>query len=552
MIKILINTVLLLILLGACNSNRNSSSDSASESDSTISSTTEKEKKISKRDLSITAENAYNDIFFDSIQMAKFFIDNKTEPKLIRRITSFYNVRNYQFAWFTKVGLTEQARGFWNLHSYSTTYGNDTSLVDKNLQKKMEGYTAVEDSFTVSPNDKNIVSTELMLTQHFITYTMNNAEDGYVKRKEMERFIPSKKSDPLRLADSLLSTKHKNNKYYEDINPVYKALKVELAKYVDIVKQGGYSDVAAPGKQYTAGKTGSSILALKKRLAVTGDMPADTTLDYNETLKTGIMKFQERFGYSPTGLLTDGQVKDLNVPALERIKQILINMDRMHWIVNEPKGQMIVVNIPEFILHVKEGKNKVFDMNVVVGKEGHNTMMFTGNLNTIVFSPYWNIPTSIIEKEILPAMQRNPNYLASHNMEQTGTSGGLPVVRQLPGGDNSLGKVKFLFPNSFNIYFHDTPAKSLFEKDKRAYSHGCIRLSDPPKLANYLLKDDASWPSDKIDEAMNAGVEQFVKVKKPVPVLITYYTAWVDDNGLLHFADDIYGHDKELSSKMFL
>jgi len=190
-------------------------------------------------------------------------------------------------------------------------------------------------------------------------------------------------------------------------------------------------------------------------------------------------------------------------------------------------------------------------MNVVVGKEGHNTMMFTGDLNQVVFSPYWNIPSSIVKKEILPAMKSNPNYLASHKMEINGNDGGLPSIRQLPGDGNSLGKVKFLFPNSFNIYFHDTPAKSLFGKDKRAYSHGCIRLSDPAKMANYLLEADTAWTPGKIDEAMNSGEERYVKLKKPVPVLITYYTAWVDDNGLLHFADDIYGHDKNVIAKMF-
>ncbi len=137
-------------------------------------------------------------------------------------------------------------------------------------------------------------------------------------------------------------------------------------------------------------------------------------------------------------------------------------------------------------------------------------------------------------------------------MEITGNEGGLPVIRQLPGDHNSLGRVKFLFPNSYNIYFHDTPAKSLFEKDKRAYSHGCIRLSDPVKMANYLLKDDAQWSASAIEEAMNSGKEKYVKLKDPVPVLITYYTAWVDDNGALHFADDIYGHDKLSITKMFV
>ena len=149
-------------------------------------------------------------------------------------------------------------------------------------------------------------------------------------------------------------------------------------------------------------------------------------------------------------------------------------------------------------------------------------------------------------------MEKNPGYLASQNMEVTGDEGGLPAIRQLPGPGNSLGKVKFLFPNSFNIYFHDTPAKSLFEKDKRAFSHGCIRLAEPEKFANYLLKDDPEWDAAKIRAAMDKGTERTVKLKAPVPVIITYYTAWVDENGMLHFAEDIYSHDKPVLEKMFL
>ena len=178
-------------------------------------------------------------------------------------------------------------------------------------------------------------------------------------------------------------------------------------------------------------------------------------------------------------------------------------------------------------------------------------MMFTGNLNQIVFSPYWNVPSSIVEKEILPAMQRNPNYLASQNMEIVKQTSNLPVIRQLPGPKNSLGKVKFLFPNSFNIYFHDTPAKSLFERDKRAYSHGCIRLAEPEKMANYLLRNNPEWTPERIHEAMNSGDEKYVKLKNPVPVFITYYTAWVDESGQLNFREDIYSHDKKLAEKMF-
>lgn len=536
----------LVTLITACNSGPGSG-----QRDKSGSSKSEKDKKVSKRDLSITPLTAYNNLFFDSMALEKFIIEKKLSNSITRRMRSFYNTRNYQYAWFSPEGLTEQARSFWNMHNYQTTYGKDSLLKDKTLQKKMDNLLA-EESFTVSASDKSNLNTELTLTQHFIVYALYNIEGGYIKRKEMERFVPRRKEDPIYLADSLLTKKHKDNKYYEEVNESYKKLKVELGKYVAIAKSGGWPVINVPAKQLKKGTSMPFIAALKKRLQLTGDMIGnDSSAVFNDTLVTAIMNFQARHGYTPDGKITDAQLKDMNVPVITRIQQILINMGRMQWMINEPKGQMIVVNIPEFILHVKDGSSKVFDMPVVVGKEGHNTTIFTGNLNQVVFSPYWNVPVSIVTKEILPAMERNPGYLAEQNMEVTGNEGGLPVVRQLPGEKNSLGRVKFLFPNSFDIYFHDTPAKGLFDKDKRAYSHGCIRLSDPVKMANYLLKDDSNWDPGKIDEAMNSGVEKYVKIKNPIPVLITYYTAWVDDAGVLHFAEDIYKHDSQLASKMF-
>lgn len=546
MIKTLICAGIFLSMLMACNQKKDQDGNTSS------SSKIEKQKKVTKRDLSITPANAYNNIFFDSMAMVKYLAENSVDDALVRRVTSFYNARNYQFAWFTSTGLTEQARGFWNLHNYQTTYGQDSSLKDKTLQKRMDNYVEEAEGFPVSPKDKNVLSTEFLLTQHFILYSLNNIEDGYIKRKEMERFIPRKKEDPLLLADSLLTKKHKDGKYYEDVNASYKLLKEKLGSYYAIAKQGGWPVITATAKQLRAGSSSPQVAMLKRRLALTGDMASDTTPVFTPALTAGITNFQTRFGYTATGTLTQQQIKDMNVPVLTRIKQLLVNMGRMQWLLQQPKGKLILVNIPEFILHVKDGAQKVFDMNVVVGKEGHNTMIFTGNLNQVVFSPYWNVPPSIIKKEILPAMERNPNYLLDNNMEQTGNDGGLPVIRQLPGDGNSLGKVKFLFPNSFNIYFHDTQAKALFDKDKRAYSHGCIRLSDPTKMATYLLQDNPEWTADKIDEAMNSGEEKYVKLKSAVPVLITYYTAWVDENGLLHFADDIYDHDQEIMRKMFI
>ena len=295
------------------------------------------------------------------------------------------------------------------------------------------------------------------------------------------------------------------------------------------------------------------IAAIKKRLAATGDLAtADTSQLFTDTLVSAVKNFQTRHGFTATGIVSDSLIKEMNVPVENRIEQLIMNMDRMRWLANNATGNLIVVNIPEFVLHLYEGKQKVFDIDVVVGKEGHSTMMFNGDLNQVVFSPYWNVPPSIVKKEILPAMEKNPNYLAKENMEITGNEDGIPEIRQRPGGKNALGRVKFLFPNSFNIYLHDTPAKSLFDKDQRAYSHGCIRLKEPEKLANYVLRNQPEWTPEKIEEAMNSGEQKFVKVKDPIPVVITYYTAWVDENGQLNFRKDIYGHDEKLAGKMFM
>ena len=514
--------------------------------------TVREEKNISKIDVSISPSNSYSDLFFDSSALQNFITQNKIDDSIARRLKSFYNTRNYQFAWFSSNGLTEQARGFWNLHDYVTTYEADSSLKDKKLQKKMDRLIA-EDELSINASDKSYVNTELTLTQHFIMYMLSNYEKGYVKRKEMERFIPRKKEDPITLADSIVNKKHKDDKYFEDVNQSYKGLKDQLSNYLAIAKNGGWPQVNPVKKPLKKGATSPDIAIIKKRLMLTGDLAGnDTSQVFNDTLVTAVKNFQARHGYSETGSISDSLVKEMNVPVTKRIEQLLMNMDRMRWLASEPTGNLIVVNIPEFVLHVYKGKEKDFDIDVVVGKEGHNTMMFNGDLNQVVFSPYWNVPPSIVAKEILPSIEKNPHYLAKENMEITGNDDGLPVIRQKPGGGNALGKVKFLFPNSFNIYFHDTPAKSLFEKDKRAYSHGCIRLKEPERFANYVLRNQPEWTPEKINEAMNSGEEKYVKVKDPIPVVITYYTAWVDDNGRLNFREDIYGHDERLAKKMFI
>ncbi len=223
----------------------------------------------------------------------------------------------------------------------------------------------------------------------------------------------------------------------------------------------------------------------------------------------------------------------------------------MRWMPEQLEGRRIVVNIPEFKLHFYEGTEEVFNMNVVVGMVGHNTVVFNDELKYVVFSPYWNIPESIVRNEIQPSIKRNGNYLERNNMEQTGDRNGLPVIRQKPGGSNALGLVKFIFPNNYNIYLHDTPSKGLFNRAQRAFSHGCIRVAKPQKLAEYLLKDKPEWTTESITEAMHSSEEKWVPLTQTVPVFISYFTAWVDNNGLLNFRNDIYGHDKKVGERLF-
>ncbi len=409
-----------------------------------------------------------------------------------------------------------------------------------------------EDSI-INPATDQLVQTELQLTEHFFEYAQY-AYAGKVNPEELQWHIPRKKVNTAVLLDSLISGKGKDIDNWEPVNQQYKLLKKELTRYYQIQKAGEWNKISLGKKsKYKEGDYALAIKQVKQKLQVTDDYPADdTSMRFKKAFKSAVQQAQKRFGFKQDGVINAAFVKELNVPIEDRIEQLLINMERMRWLPKAHAGNRIVANIPEFKLRVFEDAEKVFDMDIVVGKAANSTVVFNDTLKYVVFSPYWNIPQSIVRNEILPGMESNENYLAVRNMEQTGYSNGLPVIRQKPGGANALGEVKFIFPNSYNIYFHDTPSKSLFNRQKRAFSHGCIRLAEPKKLAEYLLRNQPEWTSDKISEAMNASPEKWVTLKDPVPVFISYFTAWVDSEGLLNFRDDIYGHDKKMKELLFL
>ena len=502
------------------------------------------------RDLTITPTTSFSPLFFDSLKLEIFIKQKQTGDSTAVQMRNFYKRRNYQFAWFTDYGIAEHTRSFWNLHNNNITDLGDTILQFKNLHQRIN--LLLDADTLLNMGAEMMLQTDLELTMHFFEYT-NNAYSGTANPKELQWHIPRKKINTAVLLDSLIARDGKNLQDWEPVNIYYQHLKKELVNYYSIDKAGGWKKIALDKKKrYNPGDSAQVIKQVKQRLLTLGEnQTIDTTEYYTKGLIAVIKKAQKSFGIKEDAIITATLITQLNITVKERIKQLLINLERMRWIPNQAEGKMILVNIPEFRLHVFEDGKKLFSINIVAGRAANNTVIFTGELKYVVFSPYWNVPRSIVQKEILPAIRRDRNYLAKKNMEQTGYANAVPVIRQKPGGANALGKVKFIFPNSYNIYFHDTPAKSLFNQDFRAFSHGCIRLAEPVKLATYLLRNQPEWTTEKMNNAMSLPVEKWVTLKKSLPVFITYFTAWVDSEGLLNFRDDVYGHDKRLEKQLF-
>lgn len=536
----LLTTVFFVVLLSSCNFFAQKTKEEEKQ---------EREKIITKVDVTIDTSNSFNSLFIDTSEVRLILEANQLNDTLRNRLTSFYNSRNYQYAWFSKEGLPEHTVSFWNLLKNYLNYSKDSAVYNKWLTDKMETLIRLE---RLRPkNDSLYQNVEILLTRYFYTYADHAfGSDPDFSIKSLEWYIPKKKLTLEAMLDSVLTSHGQYADEYAPQNPQYLRLKDQLLKYKQIKDAGGWPTVNSKVEIMKKGYTDAAVKTLKRRLKAEGFLfGEDSTFTnvYDSELADAVNELKKTYGYKPDGTAGKTFLKDVNISVEERIQQILINMERMRWLPGTTKdsGRSIMVNIPEFKLHVYEYGQPAWEMDVVVGKEGNNTTVFTGRLSNIVFSPYWNVPASIVKNE----MNGRPSaaYLARNHMEIINGR-----VRQKPGPWNSLGLVKFLFPNSYNIYFHDSPAKSLFNRDKRSYSHGCIRLKEPARLAEYILNDTVRYSAKKVDSLMHTYKEKYVRVKKPVPVLITYFTSWVNDSSVLNFREDIYGHDAIIAKKMFL
>lgn len=477
-------------------------------------------------------------ITFDSSAI-KIFLDSFPKFKILENdITGFYKARNYAYAWYDDRGMIETAHNLFNRIQNISDEGLPDVVTYKNE------FTSLME--TEEGTDKITPTTELMMTAQYLAYG-KNVWQGLSEKQSLsiEWLLPRKKITSQQLLDSLI----KGSNVLEN-SPVYRQynlLKDYLKKYNLIQAKGALETIKADKKIYGLADSSAAISSIRERLFLLGDMELNNKSGvFDKALQVGVKKFEHRLGFKEDGKINTALLIEMNYPIGKRIEQILVNMERSRWVPVQLNNDYLVVNIPEYKLHVYVHDSLAFSMNVVVGKDQHQTVIFNGDMKYIVFSPYWNIPASILKNETLPGIKKNSNYLAQHNMEWNGGN-----IRQKPGPNNSLGLVKFLFPNTHSIYLHDSPAKSLFNEDKRAFSHGCIRLAEPKKLAQYLLRNDANWNDAKITAAMNKKVEQYVTLKKTIPVFIAYFTAWVDRNGKLNLRNDVYKRDSRLA-KMIL
>ena len=506
----------------------------------------------------------------DSVSIVKVFNAIPAFKDQTLWAKSFYRERDFQLGWFKNHTIVPEAKQLLDVINRAGEEGlNPKDYQIKDFSKLFAGLEAGQsDSVKRNELEKEI---DLSLTGTYLNW----ASDYYrgivipTENKEIEWDV---KRNKIKLHKALMTfLKERESKYsYAEFKPLhieYSYLKEALKKHRQIQAAGGWPKIPANTKLKT-GQTSPVVVTLRKRLMIASDSAASDSSKYDEPLVSAVKNFQEQNGLKPSGLVGPETINLLNVPVEQRIQQIIINMERWRWLPKSFEPDYLLVNIPEYTLHVIEKGKEVLNMKVITGKVLNSTPIFSDKMETVVLSPYWNVPMSIIIKEFQPKLINNPNYLEHLDMEiidnkknvisassidwaSISESNFKYTIRRRPGPKNDLGDVKFIFPNTNDVYLHDTPHDELFNQSKRSFSHGCVRVEQPIKLAEYLLRNKPGWDKSNILNTISLRKEKHVALKEKLPVYLVYFTAWADAEGNMHFREDIYGHDKKLASEYF-
>jgi L,D-transpeptidase YcbB len=432
------------------------------------------------------------------------------------------------------------------------------------------------DQLKAQPADANLARFDLALTVSAMRY-VTDLHRGRVNPNEVEFALPFKtfsggeflRKHVLNAADVQQAVRLAEPTYFG-----YARTIAALKTYLELAKKGDGDPLPPVVKTVLPGGKYAGVPQLARRLQLLGDLAKDASLPaepdlYEGALVTAVRHFQQRHGLPANGHLGEETLRQLSIPISRRLQQFELTMERWRWLPDNAKSSLLAVNIPEFRLRAFEDHKEVLSMKVIVGQSfDHQTPAFADDMEYVIFRPYWNVPTSIIKNEIVPALRRNPRYLRTHHMEAVNSHGevvsrdaaGSAIVRQLkagnlelrqqPGPWNALGLLKFILPNQYSVYLHGTPDRNLFQRPRRDFSHGCIRVEDPPALAAWVLRENPGWTPAKIQAAMRGTQSLQVNLKHTLPVLVLYGTAFVEEDGTVNFFDDIYSLDVALEKAL--
>jgi murein L,D-transpeptidase YcbB/YkuD len=474
----------------------------------------------------------------------------------IKLIPDYYQAHNYRRAWTNPANADDLFRVIEDLQKDGLSprdYHRDALL---RLKGRIEASRA-PDPEVLADYDLLLMDAMLRMVYHML-----------VGKVDPERLDPNwNLSHDIQTVDPVAAIREALNSeaLYEFLErtkptePYYVRLKKALAEYRTIQETGGWKAIPE-GPALKPGMTDRRVPLIRERLAATGDLAAteDRTSEmYDTELEEAVERFQNRHRISDDGVIGKGTLAEMNVPVASRIEQIRVNLERGRWVLHEMDPEYVLVNIAGFhTAHVRDG---AFDFlaRVQVGKPYRKTPVFKAQMKYLVFNPTWTVPPTILRKDVLPAIKRDPSYLKRKNMNVLTHSGKVVdpgtidwskysgsnfpyIIRQGPGPTNALGLVKFIFPNEHFVFLHDTPSKSLFDRETRTFSSGCIRVENPFELAERLLDDPQKWNCTEIDKVIRAKETKTVYLNRPMPVLILYWTAYVDEYGQVNFIRDIY------------
>ncbi|CAK0775619.1 L,D-transpeptidase YcbB [Gammaproteobacteria bacterium] len=458
----------------------------------------------------------------------------------------FYQSREYRPAW--SEGQVVLPRAHHLVQALKAAPKEGLNLADYPLAR-------IENTLAKRPVDPvSMAELDILLTQTFLTYASHLGGWRVDQTKDVDPEWHVRRSFldlPTTLESAIASDQIEETLFgLLPTHPDYSRLKDALVRYRAQAAAGGFPRIDGKGRSG----------GLRARLAAEGYLSGNES---EAVVRQAVKSFQRAHGQEPTGSLNGATVEALNVPASTRVHQIETNLERWRWLPHDLGKRHIMVNVPGYDLKAVDDGHTVLTMRVVVGKPYLRTPAFNAQVSYLVINPYWNVPPSIAGKELLPMLRKDPSYLSRHNMvisrrssNRTVGRGGLSglgspnspyLLRQRPGPKNPLGTIKFMFPNPFNVYLHDTSQRQLFARTERVFSHGCIRIEKPAELLEYVLGPNSRW-NRKTLKSTDRSKEHIVSVPHPVPVHILYWTAWADEDGRVQFRKDIYGRDKLLEA----